>query len=1271
MTSSIHGLVPLSASDRGPVSQYAMSPHQRFKALGVNPIGFNMYSCLTRLLYKNTTVEQVQALFDYTASAKSGLVRILWPSYSMWEYVNHVHPGVPTELDNIKDSSFQPEFLVACDAVFEAAKKSGVKLAVCLFWHPVAIEEMFGEEHPAAIQNLQSKTVRYMVGVTKWFVKRYMSHPAMGVYAFTNEQAMDPLGVTASTPKQLGDLYQLMADTVRKIDARKPTMVDLAAAKPEVLPARRTLSQTLDDFGTVTKGVDIIGVHVFIDACQWLGKQEPHLAKMKPAPTNGYGLEDFDAYLSALKDHADSMGKVLLASEFSVSTVQEDDVDVKKKLAMLRSVTKFTHGGMWWDVNLLANQVANQPTWYIEPGTTRANKIAAMTLLANESKTANPSWVTEPHAATNVARARYEPKKAATFVRDTRGMASFTSTEEMASQEIAVMFWMRKNFAPIGYERVANIQANTTHGFQLLFDGAGKELYIELRSASGGAGNSAGTLPALDELGEWHHYCFERILAPDGTYVIQIRKDGFIWDISQSSTYDPVPAGSICHIGGRNQKADSSLHGAMVSLEGFCIAKKFEDWEVRQHLAGFDPQNLLMSQRQGFPNLTYGTQVYDVPAFTDLGQERVKTIALQSRTASLESNLALLQAKVDTHVADDTLHEKLFAYNSLMSAIRSRDFLSATLRAEIRRYGVFLWRAGERIEAGMCVLPTIYQAGNNTISLKIHRAMTSGVTGSKEPTWATADHHIDPANSSTTDGSVTWRAYNIIHIDCSKATSTLSGDGSQATPFTDLRGLDANAGKASINAFSSGRAVAFLRGATVNTYQVTNGAGSMARLHIKLPSDDTQLLPERRNVFAYGTGDNPVIDGGGNGALRYGIREEAATATIHQGFVTYQDLDVTALGGCYPGLSAAAVMLPTSSTDTTLYTTLPRNSKFIHCHVHDFVPKTVGGVDDNDINGIWAVGSGNALIECTVANNYDDNVWMVGNHIDVLGCRIYGSGQCTKSLPTRNRGDELQLNSSLWGGNGNTPTQGLRVIGNYIDHPNGFKHGVLINPECSGTNNYSRDYVVSHNVILGHKGSSGTTQIAMYLSGFEGDVHNNYIYGGHSSVTDQAVICFSKIRFYNNLVRSRKQAALGLGTISLNSGAVINDARGSDVLNNTFIGEEGPPHGIVMWGTDTRCTAYNNLVIGFATGIHATYGSKIGYNAFWQCTTNTTGSATDLGGNVTADPLVYNGVPYSMNSPLFRAGRTTSRVIIDDLGRRIRAAGAPTIGAVDLMGMPV
>jgi hypothetical protein len=659
-------------------------------------------------------------------------------------------------------------------------------------------------------------------------------------------------------------------------------------------------------------------------------------------------------------------------------------------------------------------------------------------------------------------------------------------------------------------------------------------------------------------------------------------------------------------------------------------------------------------------------------AFATSAQGTLASTALQQATADARYPRTVLGVAPDAggNIALSVLTEETSYASHTLKGFTNSYYVKNMLQEYKDIYEARVWQPAQKVDVGAVRLPTAYYLpGVVPATVKIHRCIQAGITGNSEPTWATEDFYINSGSSSTTDGTAVWRAYNIIHVDSAVADN--SGDGSQGAPYRDWRATPFTSSATLANsAWSPGRAVALKRGSVFNSYQPTGFEGSLARMYIKKPTGATALYPERRTVMSYGQGFVPVIEGGGGGVLKFGILVADTSAASHEGFVTFQDIAVNGSGNVSTAGGAGIMVTVRYEERSPGYSTHPTGCAFIGCKVYDFYIAGGGtSATSSDCNGLQTFGAQTVILDCEVTDCGDDNYWLLGSNLVVIGNRSSGSATHSTYWPTRERGDEMQINSSPWNGNGDTPCNNVIVVGNSLVHNNPNKHVMIINPEVTGTDNRSKNYLVAYNYMESAVNST-INQISFYCSGIEGTINNNLVISRHTRATTDtaAVFLTSAVDFYNNLVLVYgNYRALELGPVSLNGGAVINTATGARAFNNTFVNLGTSTVGILNWGTGVATSIVNNTIIGFSTGVQAVAGTRAGYNAFQAVTTNYSGGATLLGNDVVSANLkTYLGIPYSKTSALRNAGYKQADSLFDDFGGSRRVGSKPTIGACEV-----
>lgn len=560
------------------------------------------------------------------------------------------------------------------------------------------------------------------------------------------------------------------------------------------------------------------------------------------------------------------------------------------------------------------------------------------------------------------------------------------------------------------------------------------------------------------------------------------------------------------------------------------------------------------------------------------------------------------------------------------------------------RYDVCEWRPGETITAGMCRVPTAYKTGNNSFLIKIHRATTSGVTGVSEPTWATSDTILSPgASSTTTDGSVTWSAYNIYHVDADLGNDT-TGDGSQLTPWKTLAKLTIY-GTISTCTGMSGRAWALKRGCSnMYTGYPPGSAVDNGILYARDASIETvKVYPERFNILAYGYGQKPKIDPTGKS---YMLRFGTSTDSLHHGFVTVADiiLPKVTVGVDVP---AAAVKGYYTAGSSPSYNS-PLHIKLFRLEIQGM--DTTVGDSANDFDGVWLNGSGVGLYDCDIYDIYDDGLFVISSNCEIIGNRIWKVATSVTRFPDRERGDVIQLNSSITAGG----VDNVTVIGNSLDHTSArSKQTLIINPDADTS--FSRGYKVQFNEMRGcNVDNLNHSHHAVYLAGISGVFSENYItVGGYSSTNGGSYFGIyvknSQLDIVNNVIRLAGRSSTQVGIYHENLLAVPTYL---SVKYNTIVGDgSGVEYGIYVASTGSATVACN-LVANVNSAIYSgTAGAAtIRQNAMINCATGISGAGVDDGSNVTR-ATIDNPLSMSAWSDISALCDTTyGRVITDFTG---------------------
>jgi hypothetical protein len=254
------------------------------------------------------------------------------------------------------------------------------------------------------------------------------------------------------------------------------------------------------------------------------------------------------------------------------------------------------------------------------------------------------------------------------------------------------------------------------------------------------------------------------------------------------------------------------------------------------------------------------------------------------------------------------------------------------------------------------------------------------------------------------------------------------------------------------------------------------------------------------------------------------------------------------------------------------------------------ITNSAGGAATADINGVQVFGGEFGMFNTVVDDVWDDGVWVLGPTVKLYGSRVSRCGTAVEAFPARQRGDGVQVNSTLVSA-GDVVADNVEIIGNIIDHSSHpEKHALVVNPELSGTNRRAKNYRIQWNDVIGYTGPLGVTAIAGYFSGFDGDVTSNLFDCGHATATDRGVYWFAGGRFKGNVLISRSgMSPFQAGTNTV--GAAINSADGSEVAYNTVLSLTGLGTALITSAGSGVVYEHSNVLIGFANGVDARAGT--------------------------------------------------------------------------------
>jgi hypothetical protein len=546
------------------------------------PVGFNSYSLIfNRMLNPSYDVD---GLLQYCQEVKANVVRVMYPCYGLPDWTNHVlAAGFPAGRE-LMDTDFKSSFLTASDDVFNKAAARGIKLWVCLFWRSDALPSQFGET-PLGSINTTSATYNFMARFARWFAARYANHDALGVYSFFNEQDYDATGVTNPTPAALGAVWGGLATEIRQLAPNPVSACNIiflggATGSPAV-----TFDSEVAALNDMVKGLDVVGLHIYVGNafCGW-----PYPASPSGQPTDYAGGEGIPSYLSAAAAICRAAGKVLAVGETGMHSAQESDAVSTKKRAILKACSSHAAVSLLWDLAALPTPIPDMVPWQIKPGTPRGNTFAALAAPLNASRLRGDVR----GAGTLALRFAAQPRFA---MSSTRGAAQsvigFPSTPAMSTQTLAVMYWLRKDLAPVApFERIASC-AVTDAGF-LILSGVAPDYatYIAFRLPGGGEVNNAGALRAAT-VGQWNHIAHVYRILDGGRAWLETWVNGMFWTGIDCGTslYPGIPPATQCHVLGIDPTS-----GSAISLQDFTLAPSATPEDIWAHMAGdVLPQALL------------------------------------------------------------------------------------------------------------------------------------------------------------------------------------------------------------------------------------------------------------------------------------------------------------------------------------------------------------------------------------------------------------------------------------------------------------------------------------------------------------------------------------------------------------------------------------------------------------------------------------------------------------------------------------------------------
>ncbi len=551
------------------------SPQKKFQALGANKIGFNCFDLLRRRLLGGTAA-QSETKLDWIAARRGNIVRIMHPAYNLADFQSYVYAGAIG--DTVTDATFRPAYLALLDECFDLCAARGIKLWVSLFWWEQVLPGYFGETVAAAMSSTTSATVRHMAAHHRWFAARYRNHPAMGIYSFGNEYHMGDGVTDYATPSGLGAVFSYLADQIRSVDRTHIITADMLGPSAGTSVSRELPESYFARMRTIYAGLDAWAPHIYGNDTGFVGRNKSDGA-IGALSTNISGYESTDALMAAFRSEADAQGKPLFVGEFGVPTDIEADTASGKAGMHFRQMARGSDLALVWNVQLQSQADTNQVQWFIEPGTTRAAKFEGAILPNQGRSTARAKSNTSATAALKTA---LRPTQCWRGVVSPNGRIAFTSDAAMSGANgFAFLTWISLYSDLSSYQIIADFRsADTNSGAVLLGENSTpNQLYVDFRKSGGSAGNSIGSVPALQS-GRWYHLAVMHQQDPAVGSVIDVWIDGLLYKSYQGSGAVVSPAaGTTCTIGGAS-------NGAPLRLQDFAVMPYASADDVGRHLSG-------------------------------------------------------------------------------------------------------------------------------------------------------------------------------------------------------------------------------------------------------------------------------------------------------------------------------------------------------------------------------------------------------------------------------------------------------------------------------------------------------------------------------------------------------------------------------------------------------------------------------------------------------------------------------------------------------------
>ncbi len=537
-------------------------------------IGFNIYDALYAQYF---SAPDDAALWQYAKDCGASIVRIMYPAFYSADYTSYVFAsGVPNR--EFVDADFRSTFLTKSDAVFTQAASFGIRLHCTLFWTQDAQAALNGETTATAYTGPTTATAIFMQRFARWFAGRYGTSDALYCYSLGNEWVYQESALSNPsnypTSTQLASVFSSVVDAIRSVDPAALVTADLVVPPVNVNPTRQTLDNAIECYRRLFASMSYWTLHTYISGSNYVGRNT-YQPGVEPSTSNTYGFEAVHSVLRLIADAARADGKYLVIGEIGVHTGEElDTASLKKRRGLVAAAATAAYALVW---NVQPSGRAGgsgQTTWFIEPGTDRANTYKSILQALNVSG----EELILPGVDAFGARAR-GPRQCFTCSRSAGTRITFPSFPKMSSTQYALMLWLRINAALNAFETIVDLRSSTTAGLILLGSAAAEtSWYAEFRGASGNAGSTAGIAPNL-VVGKWQHLAV--VYEPGSpNNVIDTYIDGIPWSSQvNANAMAAIPDATTLYVGGGGS-------GAPVSLQDVALMPFASPADVLRHMCG-------------------------------------------------------------------------------------------------------------------------------------------------------------------------------------------------------------------------------------------------------------------------------------------------------------------------------------------------------------------------------------------------------------------------------------------------------------------------------------------------------------------------------------------------------------------------------------------------------------------------------------------------------------------------------------------------------------